>query len=58
MQSMDSLNYNRSNTSSMATCAAFSKTEAGEASGVRGRDTASRMADTGTISRGAVFISG
>lgn len=58
MQSMDSLNYNRSNTSSMATLATFSKTKACEAfSMCGGCDMVLRTADTGTISSGPVFIS-
>ncbi len=58
VQSMGSVNYNRSNTSSMATSATFSKTKACEAFSMRGGcDMVLRMADTATISSGPLFIS-
>lgn len=53
VQSMGLLNYNRSNTSSMATAVTFSKTRACEAFGKHGGcDTALPTADTGTINSG------
>lgn len=58
MQSVGSLNYNRSNTSSMATPATFSKTKACEAIGMHGGcDMVLPMADRGTISSNSLFIS-
>lgn len=58
MQSMGSLNYNRSNTHSMATPATVSKTKGCEAFSMRGGcDMVLRMADTATISSAALFIS-
>lgn len=61
VQSMGSVNYNRSNTSSMATLPHFPKQRPVRHSAcvvaVNGCDMVFCMADTGTISSGPVFIS-